>query len=97
MPTCTSLGCFADNVNMTRALPVKVTTIPVGSMTVEACQAACFGSGYPYFGLEFGQECWCGQVAPNEGASNQCTFPCTGNSAETCGGPSALSVYACLS
>jgi hypothetical protein len=96
MPTCTSLGCFADNVDMTRALPVQAN-IPSNSVTVEACQAACSGSGYPYFGLEFGQECWCGPNAPNEGTSNQCTFPCTGNSAETCGGSNALSVYACLS
>jgi hypothetical protein len=94
--TATFVGCFADDASM-RTFPF-VPQLPPGitpdQMTVEVCQAACSGDGYKYFGLEFSRECYCGQSLPTVTA-DQCNMPCTGNSAEICGGPNALSVYSC--
>jgi len=91
--TATLQGCFADNPSM-RTFPFVPQGITPAQMTIEMCQAACSGDGYKYFGLEYAQECYCGQSLPTVTA-NQCNFPCTGNSAEICGGPNSLSVYLC--
>lgn len=52
----TYLGCFTDSIN-SRILPVQVTSILAASMTAGACMNACGALGYPYAGVEFGQEC----------------------------------------
>jgi hypothetical protein len=66
-------------------------------MTVEKCEAYCSGLGHPLFGLEYSSECYCGTYfVYNSTTANEhdCTMPCVGDSTETCGGPSLLSVYA---
>ena len=52
------------------------------AMTVEACQVACKSAGYIIAGLEYSQECWCGNSFVNQGAyvgkdgTNGCTMSC---------------------
>lgn len=68
-------------------------------MTVELCQAACKAAGYVVVGLEYSQECWCGNAFVNGGAyvgvdgANRCTMACRGNGKEWCGGGNRLSSY----
>lgn len=38
------------------------------SMTVELCQSACQSAVYLFAGLEYSQECWCGNTFQNGGA-----------------------------
>jgi len=64
------------------------------NMTLENCAAFC--NGYQYFGIEYGQECYCGSylnagsvVAPD----TDCSMLCTGSFAEVCGGPNRLNIY----
>ncbi|KAK6086342.1 copper radical oxidase [Seiridium cupressi] len=84
-------GCYVDDVN-TRLF----NSIRSGddNMTVEECAAAC--SQYSYFGVENGNECFCG-LSLNSSISpvseSQCGKPCPGNRIESCGDANRLSVY----
>ncbi len=85
------LGCFADSEP--RALETQSFNLSTNS--VETCSAACSLGGFKYAGVEDGGECWCGN---NEdygrlGTSSSCVTSCSGNAAETCGGPWALNIY----
>lgn len=83
-------GCFGDN-GSARDLPYQ----PFGGdlTTVESCAAACVYHGYAYAGTEIGTQCFCGNAYGIYGTSLGCIDPCAGNSAETCGGTNASSVY----
>lgn len=63
-------------------------------LTAEKCATAC--SGFKFFGLEYGRECYCGD-AINQGsvetAAAECSFPCPGNSAQACGAGNRLTLY----
>lgn len=72
------------------------------NMTIEACLKKC--SNYGWAGVEYGQECWCGnqlrldggQAAktPGKNVSNSdCKFLCPGNKTEYCGAGSRMNVY----
>ena len=62
--------------------------------TVEDCVALCKGNGYRYAGLEYYGTCYCGQTVNGGSLSeDQCNFPCTGNSSQTCGGNNKISIY----
>ncbi|KAM7198966.1 WSC domain containing protein [Rhypophila sp. PSN 637] len=66
------------------------------TMTLEECATFCHS--FPYFGVEYGRECFCGadpvasggQLAPS---ITECNMPCAGNSTEICGAGNRLSVY----
>lgn len=65
-------------------------------MTVESCVNFCDNGDYDYAGLEWYQECWCGNFILNGGAettASDCSFPCTGNSTQVCGAGNRLSMY----
>nr|XP_031859690.1 uncharacterized protein CI109_004965 [Kwoniella shandongensis]KAA5526762.1 hypothetical protein CI109_004965 [Kwoniella shandongensis] len=66
------------------------------NMTVEKCLDYCDSANVPIAGLEYSGECYCGGVLTN-GASlsiaGTCNMPCSGDSARTCGGSGALSIY----
>lgn len=87
-------GCIADSVSA-RVFP----TVGQGG-TLESCAASC--TNYPYFGVEYGNECYCGLTIPSNvgvfsglGAalSSKCNTACSGNPSQICGGANALSVY----
>ena len=63
-------------------------------MTVEKCAAAC--SSFTSFGLEYGRECYCGNVR-NDGSvsapESECSFECPGDSSQKCGAGNRLDVY----
>ena len=71
------------------------------NMTVGRCLGECWM--YKYAGLEYGQECWCGNTlnfAGNSGATpganvseSQCNKVCGGNSSEYCGAGVRLTLY----
>ncbi|KAF2251106.1 WSC-domain-containing protein [Trematosphaeria pertusa] len=89
------IGCGTDNY-FTRALTENHTAST--SMTVETCVDYCASAGYTHAGLEFGQECWCGNElkadnAPKEGYLGSCTMKCAGNTTQLCGAASAISLY----
>ncbi|KAL8809186.1 MAG: hypothetical protein Q9200_003633 [Gallowayella weberi] len=64
-------------------------------MTVALCTTACKDKNFIYAGLEYAQECWCGNTLspPGAPAASGCDKPCKGNTTEFCGGSNRLNVY----
>jgi len=90
--TWTSQGCYSDTV-ASRTLERRVD---VSNVTVEACIKECFVQSFTIAGLEYAQECWCGNAISSPGApisQGACNQACVGNSTEVCGGPNALQIY----
>ena len=68
------------------------------SMTTAQCQATCAAKGFSLAGVEFGQECYCGDSLGNGlgqqlDAGRACYMTCNGAPAEKCGGTWTLSLY----
>jgi hypothetical protein len=90
-------GCALDNVNQVRTFPWQI--IYQGVMTPNMCLTQCASFGYMAAGLEYGQECYCGDPAnmATTGATfvsdSECNVVCAGNASSYCGGGSRLSTY----
>ncbi len=93
------IGCYSE-ATTGRALSDKAPAAPTAGGTIESCQSAC--QGYTYFGMEYSNECFCGNTI-NAGsvaqtsttpATNGCSMLCGGNTTEYCGGPNRLNMYA---
>ena len=61
--------------------------------TIESCVARALAGGYDFAALEFGGYCYGGFALVAPVAESECNTPCTGNSAEVCGGLGRGSVY----
>lgn len=90
------LGCGFDSSTTGRTF--NGSSFSSSSMTVESCLSFCKGKGYHYAGLEYEDECYCGNSlpadqAPVPGILGNCIMPCAGNSSEYCGGSARLSMY----
>ncbi|TDL23452.1 hypothetical protein BD410DRAFT_838937 [Rickenella mellea] len=88
-----SQGCYTDNVNA-RTLPTQMGVN--GNVSVETCVQACGANNFTIAGVEYAQECYCGNSFQNGGVpatDGGCTMTCVGNSTEYCGGPNRLNVY----
>ena len=69
-------------------------------MTIDFCRTLCRNRNLRYYALEAGSQCFCGGAFADPfkyGAANgpmiNCSYPCTGDSNETCGGEFKLHVY----
>ena len=83
-------SCWTDSVS-TRSLTGAVYRGE--DMTVEECASRC--GGFAYFGLEYSNECFCGNDLGGEAAlESECSELCAGDKTEWCGGPGRLSLYA---
>ncbi|WRT68981.1 uncharacterized protein IL334_005963 [Kwoniella shivajii] len=83
-------GCLIDSWN--RALSGYQFSNDT-AMTQELCLSTCLSKGFTYAGMEYGNQCFCGNgVTYGEWSSgagvddSACNEVCTGNSAENCGG-----------
>jgi len=93
-PGWAAVGCYKEGTTG-RAL-TSASYTDTKNMTVENCVNFCNGQKYIYAGVEYAQECYCGNIISNGGttASNSdCSFPCTGNASETCGAGNRLNLY----
>ncbi|KAH9027112.1 copper radical oxidase [Lactarius pseudohatsudake] len=67
--------------------------------SAQNCLSQCSAFGYPAAGMEFGHECWCGDVADitNNGGTtapeSDCTMACSGDSLHLCGDAWRLQLY----
>jgi hypothetical protein len=86
----TSGQCVVGSPNGARAL--SVTQPASNSMTPAACRSLC--TGYTYYGVEYGRECYCGNSFPSQTPFSQsCDMPCSGDAAQNCGGSNALKIF----
>lgn len=89
-PQWTSLGCYSDSVQ-TRTLKQGMPVIGgAANMTQENCQDACAAGSYTLAGVEYAQECYCGNAiqapgGPAPDGDAQCNMACNGNANEVCG------------
>ncbi|KAF4632114.1 hypothetical protein G7Y89_g6010 [Cudoniella acicularis] len=95
------LGCYSEGYNG-RSLAWRQNQLSISNLTVEECLYACKDNGFPFAGVEYAQECYCGVVLGNGTTSidsSKCSMNCTGNtvnSTEICGGPDALDLYVAM-
>ena len=84
-------GCYTDSIAL-RVL--SGDTISSDDMTLASCAAIC--SGYSYFGVEFGIQCFCGTTLDPSGVKSpetDCTIRCPGDDSLICGDANRLTVY----
>ncbi|KLO11660.1 galactose oxidase [Schizopora paradoxa] len=90
------VGCIAEP-GAARVFPYQNILTLNNSAT--NCLNLCGEFGYPAAGMEFGDECWCGDVADivANGGTNatetDCAAPCSGDPIHLCGGSERLSLY----
>ncbi|XP_071179098.1 zonadhesin-like isoform X1 [Mytilus edulis] len=85
------IGCYQDD--STRILHKQV--LKDKGMTVEKCKQFCGIKGFKFAGVEYGYECFCGNVLRKDRKRKEsdCKMPCSGNRRQTCGGPWRISIY----
>nr|ABD61574.1 copper radical oxidase [Phanerodontia chrysosporium] len=90
-------GCIKEPANGQRTFPYQI--INTNNNSVTACLNQCAKFGYPAAGLEFGDECWCGDVSDatnNSGGTapdTACNIACSGDPVHNCGAGNLLSYY----
>jgi hypothetical protein len=90
-------GCYQDNLNDKRTFFWQLHYPDV--MTPKMCLDQCAKFGYMAAGLEYGQECYCGDPAniatsgSQKVAESECGIPCPGDKSAICGGGSRLTTY----
>ncbi|XP_022089482.1 uncharacterized protein LOC110978642 [Acanthaster planci] len=69
-------------------------------MTIDLCRSLCRIRNLRYYALEAGKQCFCGGALSNpfaygraDGATTNCSHPCTGDVNKTCGGEFKMQVY----
>lgn len=95
--TWTYQGCFDDNIDNQRTLPWALYFPDTN--TAELCLGLCAQFGYSAAGMEYGEECYCGDpidvdsVGSTLHPEGDCNIACSGNASAICGGGSRLSLY----
>nr|CAJ76263.1 protein-O-xylosyltransferase [Drosophila yakuba] len=89
-----SLGCFKDEKD--RRLLDGYYSSSKTTNSPAKCVELCLQSGYPYAGVQYGRECFCGYDTPPRAAKlpdSSCNTKCLGNAKEICGGFYAMNIY----
>ncbi|EFO99978.1 CRE-SQV-6 protein [Caenorhabditis remanei] len=88
------IGCYSDKKDA-RVLKEFEYKFPK-SNGKSTCRKNCYKAGFLYYGLEFGQECFCGNDVTNatETDDKDCqTYKCPGSEQEFCGGFNAIEIF----
>ncbi len=85
------LGCFKDADNR----DLKDKFWDDSRMTPERCLQSCTDSGYAYAGVQYGNQCFCGNSYGRYGklSESSCNMTCSGDSGLVCGGTWANTLY----
>ena len=84
-------GCYTDNTP-SRVLTGRSTSS--NTLTYSSCASFC--SGYIYIGLEYGRECYCGNVYSSTttlSPGTDCKMPCSGDATQVCGNGNRMTVF----
>ncbi|KAI1841627.1 hypothetical protein JX266_012180 [Neoarthrinium moseri] len=91
------VGCILDDIE-SRSLPWM--SIDIENMTAASCIAGCSEFGYEAGGIEYGYQCFCGDIADvvNKGRDvlrpeTECNVACPGDPTHLCGGGNRLTYY----
>ncbi|KAK4223829.1 WSC domain-containing protein [Podospora fimiseda] len=94
LPEYSPLGCYFDNEGGKRA--ISASSYASDDMTVESCVEFCGDRSHAFAGVEYGRECYCGDIiTPENGPASaaDCSFPCAGNPLQKCGAGNRLNLY----
>ncbi|KAK5626387.1 hypothetical protein RRF57_002102 [Xylaria bambusicola] len=84
-------GCIVDAID-NRVLPWMSNDEQ--NATIEACIAGCSRFGYNAGGVEYGYQCFCGDIGEvTKAPESDCTVPCPGDPNHLCGGGNRISYY----
>ncbi|KAF8346392.1 hypothetical protein F5887DRAFT_1073579 [Amanita rubescens] len=87
-------GCLQEITNG-RVLPYQ--NIWLTNNSAVACMNQCAAFGYPVAGVEYGQECYCGDLSDASLSTfvpeSQCNMACTGDPIHYCGAGNRLTLY----
>ncbi|XP_012284899.1 xylosyltransferase oxt [Orussus abietinus] len=89
-----SLGCFKDD--KTHRILSGYYAVFKGNNSPVHCAYLCLQSGYPYAGIEYSVECFCGMEEPSRVKrlpDSSCNMKCPGNPKETCGGYLTINIF----
>ncbi|KAK8865867.1 hypothetical protein IAR55_001015 [Kwoniella newhampshirensis] len=91
-----SLGCAIDH---TPRILSGYSALSQYQMTIDSCLTVCEDKGFAFAGVEFGDECYCGQSLPDNitYSDTACNVNCDGDASETCGGSWALELFELVS
>jgi hypothetical protein len=90
------VGCLLDGVTSNRPLPYKLVH---SNNSVGNCIEQCQKYGFPAAGVEYGEECYCGDYSdvvatgPTIQLDTDCSMPCAGNASALCGSGGRLQTY----
>eukprot|EP00752_Nemacystus_decipiens_P008422 g7528.t1 len=87
------LGCFNDD---TDERILSLAYYESDAMTPTMCEGLCRNAGGDMFGVQYGQECFCGDSRDTDiekHGRNECDMPCSGDASVTCGGKNRLDGY----
>ncbi|KAF2152074.1 WSC-domain-containing protein [Myriangium duriaei CBS 260.36] len=98
--TWTLMSCYSDTAS-NRTLPTAVGVAGgQANMTNANCLSSCAAQGLAYCGTEYSGECWASNTKPDAGrglsgdaVSQGCNYPCSGSSADVCGGSNRVLAY----
>lgn len=88
------LGCYRDEKEY-RLLSGYFINFK-SSNTPSKCVQLCLQSGFPFAGVQYGSECFCGSDLPAETvklADSSCNMKCSGDQHDICGGYYAMNIY----
>jgi len=86
-PVAGYAGCFSDVSTFT------LSSFSSDYITNQICAARCLQQGYAFSGIQ-NAGCKCGNTAPKTAAAESgCSYTCSGDTKQFCGGYAAVSVY----
>ncbi|ESN95510.1 hypothetical protein HELRODRAFT_179286 [Helobdella robusta] len=85
------IGCYTDD-KKPGMRDLQFSSID-GRMTPVFCSDVCYRHNYTVFGVQYHNECYCSHSYGAYGVGNGCSYTCSGDSREICGGASMNSVY----
>lgn len=92
-------GCLTDPMAAGGGRALQGASVANNTMTADVCVNFCQGKKMAYAGVEYGQECYCGNaIAPGSGATaTACDasrlMTCAGDSKQYCGGSNLITLY----
>lgn len=84
-------GCYLDN-RSARNLRGASSELP--NNTPAVCAHQCYTAGFKYAGVEYGDECYCGNdLFQPKVVDSDCYEACAGDSTQLCGSPNRINIY----
>ncbi|KAL8743437.1 MAG: hypothetical protein Q9190_004206 [Brigantiaea leucoxantha] len=85
-------GCYTDSTSA-RVLTGKSTSS--NTMSYSSCSSYCYG--FIYFGVEYGRECYCGNIFSNPTSpapsASDCNTKCSGDATQICGAGNRMNLF----